>query len=308
MSDEAHTVVSDVDEPLLLLAPLARQWAATCCARGDHPGSPSCEPYHGLWPYLRLMGLGKTLSGHGAQFLSEVTRWARDGRARGESPRPRVLVSGSADASMLAHVLQGAGNVALEVDVTVLDQCETPLRLSAWYAERMGLVGVQVAASDVLSYRPLHRFDLIVTSSFLGYFTPSQRVDLFRNYAALMAPGARLVFSNRLRAGPEDQAVGFSPPQAEAFVEQVRTLAPGLPQACGADPDALVALARRYVAMFQSYPLNGTASIVALADAAGLQVLRMDGLHNLAAQATVSGPTTSDASPYVFVVLQRPAA
>mgnify|MGYP006206092033 CR=1 FL=1 len=36
--------------------------------------------------------------------------------------------------------------------------------------------------------------------------------------------------------------------------------------------------------------------------------LKMEGLHNLAAQATVSGPTTSDASPYVFVVLQRPWA
>lgn len=299
MSDEAHTVVSDVDEPLLVLAPLARQWAATCCA--------SCEPYHGLWPYLRLMGLGKTLSGHGAQFLSEVTDWAQNWQARDESRRPQLLVSGSADASMLAHVQHAARRAAQQVDVTVLDQCETPLRLSSWYAERMGLAGLQVVASDVLTYRAAHRFDLILTSSFLGYFSPAQRVLLFQSYAALMAPGARLVFSNRLRSGPENQAVGFTTAQAKAFVDQVRTLAPGLPQPCAADADDLVALARRYVAMFQSYPLNGTASVAALAEAAGLQVLRMDGLHNLAAQATVSGPTTSDASPYVFVVLQRPA-
>lgn len=307
MSDEARTVVSDVDEPLLQMAPLARQWAAACCTRPDADSGVDCEPYHGLWPYLRLMGLGKTLSGHGAQFLREVRAWGREWPARGHSGRPRVLVSGSADASMVAHVLQGARDVALDVEVTVLDQCDTPLRLSGWYAEHIGAGGVRLVRSDVLDYRDAHGFDLILTSSFLGYFAPAQRAVLFQTYAALMAPGARLAFSNRLRAGAENQAVGFTAPQGEAFVDQVRTLAPGLPQACAADADALVALARRYVAMFQSYPLNGAASVTALADAAGLQVLRMEGLHNLAAQATVSGPTTSDASPYVFVVLQRPA-
>ena len=307
MSDEAHTVVSDVDEPLLLLAPLARQWAATCCARGDHPGSPSCEPYHGLWPYLRLMGLGKTLSGHGAQFLSEVTRWARDGQARGESHRPRVLVSGSADASMLAHVLQGARNVALQVDVTVLDQCETPLRLSTWYAERMGSAGVQVAASDVLTYRPPHRFDLIVTSSFFGYFGPAQRVALFGSYAQMLAPAGRLVFSNRLRPGPEDQTVGFTDAQALAFESRVLTLGAHLPEALGLPEADWRALARRYVQLFHAHPLNGPQTVIDLAHASGLDVLRLDGLHNEAAQPGVSGPTTSDASPYVFAVLQRPA-
>lgn len=306
MSDASHTVARDVDEPLHLLAPLARQWAAICCARSED--GVSCEPYHGLWPYLRLMGLGKTLSGHGAQFVRETTAWVRDWQARGVAGRPRVLVSGSADASMLAHVRQAAREAAQALDVTVLDQCETPLRLSDWYARQMGLDGVSLARSDVLTYQPAHRFDLIVTSSFLGYFTPSQRLSLFQAYARMMAPGARLVLSNRLRAGPEDQAVGFSPAQAEAFVEQVRNAAPSLSPACQVDSDALVALARGYVALFRSYPLNAAASVEALAQAAHLQVLRIDGLYNLAAQATVSGPTTSDASPYVFVVLQRPWA
>lgn len=304
MSDETHTVSSDVDEALCLAAPLARRWAATCCARGADP--TSCEPYHGLWPYLRLMGLGKTLSGHGAQFVHEVSDWARQRPASAATRRPRVLVSGSADASMLAHVLQATRGEGLAVDVTVLDQCETPLRLSGWYAQRVGFAHAHLARSDVLSYRPDQRFDLILTSSFLGYFTPTQRVQLFRTYADLMAPGARLVFSNRVRAGAEDQPVGFSPAQADAFVGQVQALAPALPAGCGAEVADLVALARRYVALFRSHPLNGASSVEALAEASGLVVTRLDGLHNQAAQAVVSGPTTSDASPYLFVVLQRP--
>lgn len=294
------------EEPLTELAPLARRWAATCCMATE--GGGSCEPYHALWPYLRLMGLGKTLSGQGAQFLREMGDWARGRAAPDRLERPQVLVSGSADASMLAHVLHAARGAALAVDVTVVDRCETPLRLSQWYAERVGFAGLTVACSDVLDFSPTRRFDLVVTSSFLGYFAPAERVRLFQAYAGLMAPGARLVFANRLRAGPTDRAVGFSPAQADAFVRQVRLSAAAMPVACGPDPDALAALAQRYCALFHSYPLNDASGVAALAASAGLRVLRIDGLHHTAAQAAVSGPTTSDASPYVFVVLQRPAA
>lgn len=306
MSNETPSLDGHPAEPLTELAPLARRWAATCCVA--HDAGVSCEPYHALWPYLRLMGLGKTLSGHGAQFLHEMGDWARDWVTRGRRERPQVLVSGSADASMLAHVVHAARGAALEVDVTVVDRCETPLRLSQWYAERVGFSGLTVACSDVLDFRPARRFDLVVTSSFLGYFAPAERVRLFQAYADLMAPGARLVFANRLRAGPADQVVGFSPAQAEAFVRQVRLSAATLPLACGPDPDALAALAQRYCALFRSYPLNDASAVAALAASAGLRVLRIDGLHHTAAQAVVSGPTTSDASPYVFVVLQRPEA
>lgn len=43
-----------------------------------------------------------------------------------------MLISGTADYSMLAHLLQAYRNVEAAVHVTVLDRCETPLYLCRW--------------------------------------------------------------------------------------------------------------------------------------------------------------------------------
>jgi SAM-dependent methyltransferase len=253
------------------------------------------------------MGLGKTLGGHGRLFLDHITQALSDHAGRAGGQAARVLVSGSADYSMLAHVLHAAREAAVPVVVTVLDQCETPLRLSRWYAERSGFAELTLACADVLAYRPEAPFDLIVTSSFFGYFGPAQRVALFGSYAQMLAPAGRLVFSNRLRPGPEDQTVGFTDAQALAFESRVLALGAHLPEALGLPEADWRALARRYVQLFHAHPLNGPQTVIDLAHASGLDVLRLDGLHNEAAQPGVSGPTTSDASPYVFAVLQRPA-
>lgn len=255
----------------------------------------------------RLMGLGKTLGGHGRLFLEHITQALSDHAGRVGGRLARVLVSGSADYSMLAHVLHAAREAAVPVAVTVLDQCETPLRMSRWYAERAGFADLTLASADVLAYRPDTSFDLIVTSSFFGYFGPAQRVTLFRSYARMLAPSGRLVFSNRLRPGPEEQTVGFTEAQAQAFESRVLDLGARLPQALALPEADWRALARRYVQLFHAYPLNGPQTVVDLAGASGLDVLGLHGLHNVAAQSGVSGPTTSDDSPYVFAVLQRPA-
>ena len=293
-----------VDEPLAESALQMRRWAAACCPAS----AASCEAYHGLWPYLRLMGLDWTLGGHGPLFLRHTAEWARDHLARGGARPARVLVSGSADYSMLAHVLQATREAGLPVAVTVVDQCETPLRMSQWYAQREGFQDLTLAHAEVFGFRPAQPFDLIITSSFFGYFTPGQRLALFQRYADMFAPGGWLVFSNRLRPSPEDQTVGFSESQAEALVERVRALAPDLPPAVRLPTEELADLARGYTRLVRSYPINSPQTVRDLAQASGLEVMRLDGLHNVAAQAGVSGPTTTDTSPYVFAVLRRPAA
>lgn len=308
MPVDAPKLASPVVEPLTLSAPLSRRLAATCCKPPPDGQGDSCESYHGLWPYLRIMGLGKTLSGLGDRFVEAIQSCADEWREWAPGRTPRVLVSGSADYSMLAHVLHVSQARARPVEVVVLDRCETPLRSSLWYAQQVGHTGCTTVCSDVLDFRTDQRFDLIVTSSFLGYFNPAQRVQLFHAYAGLLNEGGRLVFTNRLRSGPEDQQVGFSPAQADKFVAQVLALEPGLPPECRAEPGDLEQLARRYVALFHTYSVNNVASVERLAEASGLVPLCLEVANHAATQSEVSGPTTSDASPYVFAVLRRPTA
>src|SRR5262245_36311726 len=101
-------------EPLELSAPLARRLAPQLCHK-DPASGESCAWQHGLWQYLRILGMNHSPRAHAAFLLEALAATARPGM--------RVLVSGAADYSMLAHVL--AATRAAEV--TVLDVCETPL-------------------------------------------------------------------------------------------------------------------------------------------------------------------------------------
>lgn len=78
-------------EPLKLSAPLALRLAPRLCR--------DCAWFHGLWQVLRLLGLNTTPEHH-ARFFRERLR--RECRAL---DRPRVLISGTADYSLLAHLL-----------------------------------------------------------------------------------------------------------------------------------------------------------------------------------------------------------
>jgi hypothetical protein len=91
-------VKDELDEPLFESAPLAHAAARTLC-RSDGDAGTSCAWYHGAWQYFRALGIVTAPTVH-ARGLTEALR----ALARGGS-HSRVLVSGAADYSLLAHVL-----------------------------------------------------------------------------------------------------------------------------------------------------------------------------------------------------------
>lgn len=282
-----------VQEPLEESAPLAARWA--------HQHCDGCGWYHGFWQHMRLMGMGKTLSGLPYLFQQSVSHW-RD--QQGAS----VLISGAADYSALAHVVQGLGGpVAVRdhaVSLVVLDQCETPLHLNRWYAQHAALE-VACHCTDALHFKSDQTFDLILTSSFLGYFTPAQRQQLFAVYARLLKPGGRLVFANRLRPGPQDVAVGFSLAEAQRFMARAQQSNAQLPPSQQWPQDELLAAAQAYTGSFKSYPVNSLAAVAADLSTAGLQVkhhqMTEPQLPAFAQKAGLSGPSTAGDSTYVFI-------
>ena len=127
-------------EPLAESAPLAWAIAPRLCP-GD-PQSPSaCVWYHRVWQYLRLLGVITSIRTNSA-FLTRTF----DGLALNH---PRVLVSGSADYAMLAHLWHAYAGRPL--DVTVVDLCPTALYLNEWYAGRLGF-RLSTVHSDALEY------------------------------------------------------------------------------------------------------------------------------------------------------------
>jgi SAM-dependent methyltransferase len=284
-------------EPLELSAPLARDLARRFCIRtGDH----SCDWYHGLWQCLRLMGLGKTMGGQSAFFLKSLSELARSGGYA------RVLVSGTADYSSLAHVLAAFRHAGAVPRPTVVDQCATPLELSRWYAARED-TEVATAQFDILDYREPGAFDVVLTNSFLGYFDHEQRERLFAKFRELLRPGGKLMFTNRLRPGAGPAPVGFGASEADRFLAAVDSALESHGAAWGADPAELKRWAALYSQRFRSYAVESKDQVgdYLMRHGFAADLLDAGAVAKAGGPRAATGPTVADGSAYLRVIATR---
>jgi hypothetical protein len=180
---ESARLTREIDEPLRESAPIAFDIAQSTCA------DEACRTYHSIWQYLRLAGIYRGLQVDGSLFVAAAERMARNGALNW------VLISGTADYSMLAHIAHGARRGGANPTFHVMDQCETTLRMNEWYGAQRGL-DVTTFRSDIFAFGPACRYDLICTHAFLGFHAVGDRPTLFRRWSSWLAPGGRLCFSN----------------------------------------------------------------------------------------------------------------
>jgi len=208
---------------------------------------PGCASYHGIYPLLHALGMAATPDRHAEFYHRELGRLARSGDFSS------VLVAGTADHGMLSHVLGAWGEARLCLEM--LDLCPTPGRLCQEWAERHSLQ-IAVHAGDVLAWKSMRPYDLVVTHSFIPKFTPASRPQLFRALCGLLRPGGRLVTT--VRIDPDEEAaaaVSFSDAQAAAFAAALVSRTAPYAAGLGIDLEQLHALALSHCAGMRSYPV-----------------------------------------------------
>jgi hypothetical protein len=198
------------EEPLAESAGLAWKLAPELCWRDPRSGQ-RCDWYHGIWQLLRWLGLITSVRTHAPFFVEMFSELARRGGFR------RVLVCGTADYGMLAHVLHGFRSAGAEPEVSLLDRCETPLVLCRWYAARAG-AAIETSRADVLAWAPPRSFDVVCNHSFLGPFPAEARPELAARWHAWLRPGGVLVTEQTIKPAHPDRPNRFSPAEADAFV------------------------------------------------------------------------------------------
>lgn len=207
---------------------------------------------------------------------------------------------------MLAHVLQALDGPGRSLQVTEVDLCPTALQLNRWYARRIGRA-IEVECADLLDHAREDSYDLVITSSLLGFIEPRQRPGLFAMFARNLRRGGSVVLSNRLRDAAPDQPLPLRPGDAERFADLVAARAGQLPEP-GLEKQDAWRMAMAYATLRRPYPVNGFASIECLAAGAGLHCAQALALRSPALRPGVHGLTLGDGSPYVMVTLTRPAA
>jgi len=189
---DGDRLAREIGEPLQQSAPIGFEIAQRLCERD---GPTSCRTYHAMWQYLRLTGVHRSLRVDGPLFVAAAERLALSGRLN------RVLVSGTADYSMLAHIAHGGRRGGRVPSFHVVDKCNSTLRLNEWYGEQRD-IDVGTFRSEILAFQPERQYDLICTHSFLGFHSLADRQTLFRRWGEWLAPGGRLCFSNPVSDRP----------------------------------------------------------------------------------------------------------
>lgn len=285
--------MADLEDRVLLeaCAAEARRSSRSLCETEPATGE-NCAWYHGFWPTLRLLNLVTTPNTHGAFYTRTLGALARDGHKR-------VLISGSADISMLQRIYAAFDAADATPEITFVDRCPTPVALAEWYAERTGR-NIETQCCDILEFTGV-RFDIVCTHSFMGYFNDEARQRLARKWANALMPGGKVVTINRVRPNASG-VVTFTPAQKRKFVEHARTMAIQR----GLDAPEIADAAATYAKKFRIRPVTSRSALDRFFTDNGFRVDRMETEPVADAEAPEeTGPTTPGGATYVQMVATR---
>lgn len=195
------------------------------------------------------MGLAATPQQQADFFLRAFETFSR------KYDRLRLLISGAADYSILAHVIWACTAHKLHADITVLDACDTPLFLNNWYAGRVGHE-IDTIRADIFEYSPPVPFDVVCGHSFLGQFPQHRRTELIDKWRQLLNPGGSILNVNRVRPNSTQHKVKFSKDEADAFRARVLQKAAELPARLRPSPQEFAQRVETYIQRLHVYALS----------------------------------------------------
>jgi SAM-dependent methyltransferase len=278
--------LTNPDEPLAESAPVVWALAPRLCA-GDPAALDSCLWYHRIWQYLRLLGLITSIRTNTDFLLATLQRFA--------PTHPRVLISGSADYGMLAHLRDAYGTQPLEV--TMLDRCATSVAINQWYAQRYGMT-LAAVSGDALAVETERPFDLVCTHNFVGRFDDEARHQLVNRWHAVLRPGGVVVTTQRVRPGDHARMASYTEAEARALADRVVAAASVHEGALGATVAELAEAAYQYARRKGSYVIESPAQITGPFERAGFDVSLADAGGGLAERETDRPSSTAGLETY----------
>ncbi|HEX8620176.1 MAG TPA: hypothetical protein VF911_21530 [Thermoanaerobaculia bacterium] len=285
-TDQEH----HLEEPMLTTAPVAHALAPVLC-KGDYVANEDCSWYHGIWQYLRILNMVSTPTWHGTFYVDAVEA-ALNERAG------KILISGAADYSTLAHVVWGRDktNCADACAIEVLDLCETPLLLCRWYAKYVDTTVATVKA-DIVKLDAGDTYILIVTDAFLTRFDATQRRDVVKAWHRLLRSGGRVITTIRLEPDLRAHFAIASIDQADDFRARARRSSERWQEFLPIVPADLAYEAQRYAERMKSFSMHTAAEVEQLFTDAGFASV-------VITQTLVPGEMST--TTYAEVVAQKP--
>ncbi len=254
-------------EPLLQSAPMSDMFADFLC-EGSHIDDENCIWYHKAWQYLRILDLVSTPSWHSEFYLGNMIRSVDSNK------KQRILISGTADYSTLAYVLEAFRKKTRSLEIVVLDLCQTPLHLCKWYAAKENFE-IQTVHENLLNYKPREGFDFIVADAFLTRFDDEMKRAIVDKWNDLLNPEGRVVTTIRTLDNRGNGPIKASISEYESFAETAYNLSVIWRDFVQKKPEYIKDLALNYAKRIDSWSLDRP-SVLTLFKEAGFRIERSD--------------------------------
>lgn len=273
---------------------LTRHLAEQHCNRGDL----DCRWYHGSWELLKSLGVVSTSAVH-ARELGALLELALPEK----STVPRILLSGSTDASLLQILASTCGDSGRKATITAVDICGTPLELMCRHARENRLRFSSVRA-DILEYCPEQSYDIIITHAFMGNFDEAGRARLVQKWASMLSAGGSVVTVQRVRPADSPPVVRFSADQSRNFISACLEAAARAGDLQQCDLARIEAAASAFTEHFTSHAITSRAALEQLFFDAGLTFRHLEYKY-LAKKANLAGPSIPSGGEYGFIIAGR---
>lgn len=243
----------DLIEPMVCTAPLMDMLSIAVCD-GDYVSGEDCSWYHGIWQYLRVFDLVSTPTWHPNFYIPQLKLSSTI------YENPKILISGTADYSTLAHVLFAFDVNGANCDVTVLDLCQTPLIMCQWYAKQ-SKHQIKTMKADILTYDFGHLFDIIVTDAFLTRFPSLERKQVIARWFKILQAKGRVITTVRINDINSPDKIVAHPDQVELFCSKVLQQAQRWQDLFPISPAEIADKARKYAENMVSHSIRNLEEI-----------------------------------------------
>lgn len=182
----------DLEEPIEESADLICDKAHELCGHGIM--DDDCKWYHSSWQYLRLLNLVSTPAWHDTFYRESFQKCLKKNN--------NILISGTADYSMLAYVIDSVQREGVKANIYVLDTCKTPLYACTWFSEKNNYP-IEIINEDILKYKNDNFFDIICTDAFLTRFDKKDAKKVINVWNKLLKKNGHIITTIRVHSEDE---------------------------------------------------------------------------------------------------------
>lgn len=156
---------------------------------GGYVDNDNCDWYHSAWPYLRILDKVSSPTWHFDFYYEQFISVLKN--------NSNVLISGTADYTLLALIFFAAKKNNITPNIWVCDICNTPLLACKYFAD-FNSFKLNTFKGDIKSINISESFDIITTDAFLTRFNYIEKTAILSKWAQLLTPNGKVVTTVRI--------------------------------------------------------------------------------------------------------------